>query len=190
MPAAPAAKPFAVQEVGARELHPYTGPAERLDRLAIERLGGFPLGHQRSGAGLDPERPVGATGRGRLRKPAEGIDRELGLAAAGGRLDQLDQSPIVPPRGVCVFGSLVHGGERLLVAAQAVVEHGGHPVHESQPLSVAATGELPCGGVDQWGGLGFAALEGDVCEPDVRCQAGARRLVDRCHLVEQRKRHG
>ena len=30
----------------------------------------------------------------------------------------------------------------------------------------------------------------DVRQPDVRCQAGARRLVDRHHLVEQRERHG
>ena len=64
------------------------------------------------------------------------------------------------------------------------------PVNESQPLSVAATHELLCGGLDQRGGLGFAAPEGDVRQPDVRCQAGARRLVDRHHLLEQRRRHG
>jgi hypothetical protein len=43
-PAALAAQPFAVEEIGARELDPYAGPLEPLDRLAIERLGRFAFG--------------------------------------------------------------------------------------------------------------------------------------------------
>ena len=50
----PPPQPFAVQEVGAGELHADAGPLERLDRLAIERLGRFAFAQQRAGAGLDP----------------------------------------------------------------------------------------------------------------------------------------
>jgi hypothetical protein len=62
-------QPFAVQEVGARELDPYACPLERLGRLTIERLGRFPVAQQRPGARLDPHRPVGAAGGGCRRAP-------------------------------------------------------------------------------------------------------------------------
>jgi hypothetical protein len=181
--AALAAEPFAVDKVGAGEVHPNAGAGEAFDRLAIERLGRFAVAEQRPRAGLDAERPIGATGRGCVRKPAEGIGGEPGLAAPDGRLDQLDQSPTPPPRGVCVLTGLLRRHERLLVATQAVVEHGGHPVNESQALPVAPADDLSGGGLDQWGGLGLAAPEAGVRQPDVRSQAGARRLVDRRHLV-------
>jgi hypothetical protein len=89
-PPALAAEPFAVQKVGAGELYADAGPLKPFDCLVIEALGRFPLGQQRLGAGLDAERPVGATGGGGLRKPAERVHREFGLPAPGGRLDQLD----------------------------------------------------------------------------------------------------
>ncbi len=69
------------------------------------------------------------------------------------------------------------------------MEHSGHPVNEFQPRPLAPTHEFPCDGLDQLGGLGFAALESDLCQRDVRCQAGTRRLADRRHLLEQRRRH-
>src|SRR6476469_1874088 len=100
------------------ELDADAGAGEPLDRLAVERLGGFPVAQQRPRAGLDAERPVGATGPGCLRKLAEGIDRELRLPASDGRLDQLDRSIVAPPRGVSVLAGLLRRGERLLIVTQ------------------------------------------------------------------------
>lgn len=51
--------PFAGVLAGRSEFDPDAGPLEPLDRLAIQRLGRFPLGQQRPGASLDAERPVG-----------------------------------------------------------------------------------------------------------------------------------
>jgi hypothetical protein len=188
--AALAAQPFAVQEMTAGELDVDAGAGEPLDRLAIERLGGFPVAEQRLRAGLDAERPVGATGPGCLRKLAEGIDSELRLAAPNGGLDQLDPAIIAPPRWVSVLAGPLRRGERVLVTAQTVTEHSRHPVNECQPLSLAPTHDLPRGGLDELEGLGFPALEGRPCERGPRCEAATRRVVDRRHLVEQRRGHG
>jgi hypothetical protein len=133
-PAALAAQPFAVQEMTTGELDADAGAGEALDRLAIERLGGFPVAQQRPRARLDAERPVGATGRGCLRKLAEGIQSRLRLPAPDGRLDQLDRPIIAPPRGVSVLAGLLRLGERLLVMTQTVMEHSRHP---SRPCSEA-----------------------------------------------------
>ncbi|MFI5039053.1 MAG: hypothetical protein ACHQCG_03870 [Solirubrobacterales bacterium] len=85
----------------------HAGAGEPLDRLAIEQLGGFPFREQHPRAGLDAERPVGVSGCGRLRKPAEGVGRELGL-----------------PNTRCARGSTrpvpAVGGERALLAADVV----------------------------------------------------------------------
>ena len=86
-----APQPFAVEETGPGELGAAPCPLEPLDRLAVERLGGFPFRHQRPGTGLDAKSPIGAAGRGCLRQPSEGVGCELGFSAPGGRLDQLDQ---------------------------------------------------------------------------------------------------
>src|ERR1700742_1541897 len=97
------------------------GPCEPLDRLAIERLGGFPVAQQRPRAGLDAERPVGAAGPGRLRKLAEGIASTLRVPAPDGLLDQLDRRIIAPPRGVSVLAGLPCRGERFLIVTQTVI---------------------------------------------------------------------
>src|SRR5438105_118980 len=75
-PTALPAQPFAVQEMATGELDPDAGPLEPLDRLAIEGLRRFPLGQQRPGAGLDPDRPVGSADPGCLRKPLEAVGRD------------------------------------------------------------------------------------------------------------------
>ncbi len=176
--------------MGARELHPHPGPLERLNRLAIKRLGGLAFAQQRPRARLDPERPISATGRGRLRKLTEGIGRELRLAAAGGRLDQLDQPPRCESYFKRVLGGLLRRGQRLLVTASAVMEYSGRPVNECQPLSLAPTQKLVRGRLDQRDGLGVVALEGGQCQRCVRCEAGTYGLVDRHQLVDERRGRG
>ena len=88
-PAALAAQPLAVEQVGAGELEAHAGAAKPLDRLAVEALGGLAVAEQRARAGLDAQRPVGAAGACRLREPLQGVVRALSSAAARGRLDEL-----------------------------------------------------------------------------------------------------
>jgi hypothetical protein len=78
--------------MGAREFHPDPRAPQPLDRLQVKTLSSLAFAQQRPRARLDPERPVGATGRGRLQKRAEGIGRELELAAAGARLGDLGKA--------------------------------------------------------------------------------------------------
>ena len=66
-----AAQPFAVEQVGARELGADARAAEPLDRLAVEALGVVAVAQQRARARLDPQRPVGAARPRRLREPLE-----------------------------------------------------------------------------------------------------------------------
>ena len=87
--AALAAQPFAVEEVGAGELHTDGSAGQAIDRLAIEALGGLVIAEQSPRARCDPQRPVGSTGCGCQREMAQDTGCELGLAAAGGSLDLL-----------------------------------------------------------------------------------------------------
>ena len=83
------AQPFAVQQMGASEVEGDAAVAEAFDRLAVEALGERAVAQQRARTRLDAERPLGP---GDLRPLAQALERvscQLGLAAAGGRLDQL-----------------------------------------------------------------------------------------------------
>ena len=62
--AALAPQPLAVEQVGPGELHAHAGAPQPLDRLLVEALGGVAVAEQRARAGLDPERPIAAAGRG------------------------------------------------------------------------------------------------------------------------------
>jgi signal transduction histidine kinase len=66
-------------------------------------------------------------------KPTNGIGGRFGCSAPRACLDQLDQCPIAPPRGVRLLLGLLSREEGVLVAAQAVVEHGSRPVNQAQP---------------------------------------------------------
>src|SRR6476619_6491661 len=132
----------------AGELDVDSGAGEPLDRLAIERFGGCPVAQERPRAGLDAERPVGATRRGCLRKLGERIDGELRLAAPDGCLDQLDRSIVAPPRWVSVLAGPLRRGEGVLITTQTVIQYSRYPVNERQPLSLAPTHDLSRGGLD------------------------------------------
>ena len=66
-----APEPFAVEQTGAGELDADPGALEPLDRLAVERLGGVALAHQRPRAGQDAERPIRARGARALLQPGQ-----------------------------------------------------------------------------------------------------------------------
>jgi hypothetical protein len=183
------AKPLPVEEVGACESPAHAGAAKAVDRLPIEALGGLAVAHKRSRTGLDPQRPVGAAGASRLREPLEGVGRERGLPASSCRLDQLDQ----PPGEGQLLGVLagpLGSVERVLMAADAVVEHCARPVDEAQPLTLAPSDHLVHVVLDQVGNLGFPAAECGEPEGSVGREVAPRRLGDGLDLVVQRSGRG
>src|SRR5437588_2170335 len=64
-------QPFAVEEMGAGELHADARASEPLNRLAIQAVGLVAVGEQRAAAGLDPEAPISGAGAGSLGDPLE-----------------------------------------------------------------------------------------------------------------------
>jgi hypothetical protein len=64
-----AAQPLPVQQVRAGQLRPQPGPAQPVDRLAVQLVGGRPAAQQRPAARLEAQPEVGpAGGLGRLRQ--------------------------------------------------------------------------------------------------------------------------
>ena len=189
--AALAAQPFAVEQVRAGELHADAGAAEPVDRLAVEALGGLALAEQRPRAGLDPERPVGAAGAASISESRRSASAaRSGVPAAGGRLDQLDQRPGRRAELRRVLGGLLGRGQRVVVAAEAVVEHRARPVRERRARSLAAAHRV--------------LLRGARSAPTPRPRGPARRrapggvgrevaagrLGDRLRLLDQRRGGG
>ena len=137
-----AAQPLAVEQVRAGELGTQPGPAEPLDRLAVQALGGLAVAQQRPRARLDPERPVGAA---RLRSPPSARSSASARERRSRRSGRPPRSARSAPRrrrtarGVArprVCGR----GERLLVAAEAVEED------RARPVGVLDAGSLAAGG--------------------------------------------
>ena len=120
-PAAAPPQPLAVEQVRASEVRARACAGQALDRLAMGRLGLLALQQQRARAGLDPEAPVGAAGRGRRMQPLERGRRALGVAGTNRGLDELDERQGVRP-GRMVLRCAPRGRQRRLVAAEPVVE--------------------------------------------------------------------
>ena len=161
--------------------------AEPLDRLAVEPLGLLALAQQRAGAGLDAQRPVaGRDGRGgghALQRRA----RQLGPVAPASRPRAARAPPRRDEQLRRVVARLLRGGERLLVAAEAVAAA---PSAPSARTGRRCPGRRRClrdGGVDQAGDVRLAALEGGKHEGAVRRDLGARGLGHGVGLGDQRR---
>jgi hypothetical protein len=85
-----AAQPLAVDEVRAGEVHAHTRAPERVDRLAVEPLGGLAFAEERSAPRRQPQRERGRAGLGRDREPLQVGGGRLCGAGPHGRFDQLD----------------------------------------------------------------------------------------------------
>ena len=96
---------------------------------------------------------------GSFGEPLERVGGELGLAASGGRLDQLDQRPREETQIVVLAGAL-RGGEGVFVAAEAVVQHRGRVLGQSDRPSLAPAGRVFAAGLDQLQCLGLLAAPG------------------------------
>ena len=100
-----------------------------LDRLAVEPLGGVALGeHAPRERARRPSAPVGAVGLGDLGEPRERAGGALRLAAADGGLDRARPPPRSRGRSRQVLGGALERGQRVVVAAERVVEDRGPPV--------------------------------------------------------------
>ena len=84
-----------------------------------------------------PERPVGAAGRA-SRVSCSSASRRARLPAPGGRLDQLDERPGGEGQLLGIRGALLGRVQRLLVAAEAVVQHRGRYWTSVSPDALAA----------------------------------------------------
>ena len=87
-----------------------------------------------------------------------------------------------------MLGGLLCGGERVLVAAEPVVEQRARPVASTVTSDSLATGDrVGQGALDEGARLGLAALPGEQPERAERRQAAARRLADRRRLLDERR---
>src|SRR3954452_20008130 len=84
-----------------------------------------------------------------------------------------------------VGGTLLRRGQRLLIAAEAVVEHRGCPVDDAQAPSLAAGHQIVYVGLDQLGEVEFAASPGGQPQRPVGCERAPGRLGDRLRFREQ-----
>ena len=122
-----AAQPLPVEEMRACEVGPEPRAPQAVDGLAVQALGGLALAQQRARPGVEAERPVGVAGLRVLAESRESALRELGVPGPRGGLDQLAQRPRGDVELRRVLARLHGRRERLLVAAEAVHEHGRSP---------------------------------------------------------------
>ena len=153
------AQPFPVQQVRPGQLGAEPGPAQPLDRLPVEPVGGLAVAEQGADAGLDPQHPLGAGHPGTFGQPVQrGLDQRH-LTGPGRRLGQLSHDQVAE-RQLAALKGLPGGGPRGVVPAQAVVQHRRRPGRLAGQDGPAASGRYLSGGLDQLGGLLLAALPG------------------------------
>jgi hypothetical protein len=158
------------------------------DRLAVKRLRCFPSIKECPRARFDAQCPRGAAGARRFAQQLKGLCGALASTAAAGGFDQLDRRKGREPQLMWIRGRLRGRGERILVACQAVIECGGHPVlhRESHPL--AARDEVLRAGSDQLRDLTLTATKSGQREGPVRRDdATVGRLGECVRLLDQRR---
>ena len=174
---------------GARELRAQPGAPEPLDRLAVEApRRPRPRSAARASAprcrAPSRSRPAWVCSPSRSRASR----RQLGAPAPTAASTSSAQRPDGDEQLRRVARSPRGRGQRLLVAAEAVEEHGARPARVLDRGALAAGRDLLDGGVDQLGGLGRPAWKGGEHERAVRRDPGARRLGDRVGLGDQEPR--
>ena len=112
------------------------------------------------------------------------------LPGPGGRFDQLDHRPDGQPQLVGVFAALFGRGQRLVILAQAVVQHRTSPVRQGDPDALAPQRHVPSGGPDQRGRLQFPGRAHSQGQGAVGREVAARSFGRRLHLLGQRRRGG
>ena len=112
------------------------------------------------------------------------------LPAADACFDQFRERPDGEAELLQVRGSLLRRDQRLLIAAEAVVQDGGSVLHEGEPHALTAPCELVAGHADQLGRLADPAPQSRQSQGAVGWQAAPGRRRDRGDLRDQRRRLG
>src|SRR5580693_7922700 len=165
-----AAQPLAVEQAGAGQIPPQASAAEAVDRLTVQVLGGLAVADQRPRAGLGTKHPVGPAGTGDAGEPLKGAGRAPGYPAAHRRLDELDKLDAGELHRRRVLARPLRRGQRLLIAAQAVEQHRGRPLHEAERSALTPALRVVGGGLEQVSGLYFPAAEDGQGQGAVRSE--------------------
>ena len=144
---------------------------------------------QGAGAGLDPEGPTRCAGPCPLRERLERRGGGLRLAAADGRLDQLDQRPAEQAQ-IVMLACPSGGGEGAVAAAETVVQHCRRVLGQGDRSSLAPGGRIADAGVDQFQCIGLPPSPGGKHQRYVTEGRGSSCLGDHVRLVDQRRRGG
>ena len=144
----------------------------------VGALGGLPFAQQRAGAGVHAEGPIGVTPVDLLIEARERTRGELGVPRPGGGLDQLGQRPCGDEQLRRSPGGRHGRHQGLLVAAEAVHQHGVRPVRVLDGGALALGGGSLDDGRDQLRSLGFPPAEPRERDRGVRGDAALRRLPD------------
>ena len=162
-----------------------TAAREPLHRLAVEALRILSLAQQGARAGLDAERPIGAA---RPRAFAQALERGCRLVRAARRATPASISS-TSAQPYAMTSSCSHArcgiGERIAIAAVAVVHQGGHPRPDAQRIALAPrrrTWQHPVG--DRLHPR-LVAAPGRQHQPGVVERRDPGRLRDRGDLVDQ-----
>src|SRR4029077_939764 len=123
-------------------------------------------------------------------EPPDGGSRALGYCAAHRRLNQLDERPVGELHGGGVLARPLRRGQRLLITAQAVVQHSVRPPDEAERSALTPALRVVGSRMEQVSGLFFAAAEGSKGYGAVRRDAAPGRLGYRLGLRHQRGGRG
>ena len=182
-----AAQPLAVEQVRAGQLRHGSGcgRAARSPRGTAARRGSPSLSSARERASIPSAQSVPAA-LVASDQPPQGVGGAPGLPGPGGRLDQLDQRPSGETQLAWVFAAPFGRGQRLVVAAEAVVEHRGRPLRAAVSHVLRRAPHPGVTAVDQRGGLGFRAPATRRATGRRRARRATRRPCDRLRLLGQR----
>src|SRR5579875_2191992 len=123
--------------------------AQTVDGLPIDRLCRARCGEERARAGLDSESPIGSLGTGGGREASERGGGGVELSAARCGFDQLRERPHRRVEIERIPACLLSCCERLLIASEAVVEHGGRPLRGRNRDPLSGLAALPDRGSDE-----------------------------------------
>jgi len=185
-----AAQPLPVDQVSAGEGHDAPAAAQLVDRLLVEELGFMALADQGPRARLDAPGPRGGAWLGGAGKPLDRIRGAPGVTAARRRLGQLDQAPVGEAEFLRIRASLVGRGQRIPVAAEAVVEHRAGVLSDAQSHALVPHHSAALDRLDELDRLGPAAPPARQGHRAVGGQVVARRLGDRRRLLDERSGRG
>src|SRR5215207_1985550 len=170
-------KPFAIDELRARQVRRDACASEALQRLLVQGLGGRTWCHESARPRLQTERPVAAACLGSIGEAIQPLGRGLRLVASDGRLDQLDED--VRVQGMFAGGaSPLCRGKCFLVAAETVHQHRVRVVDHAERHALACGRRDPSAVFDEREGLLLVALPGGEDRLGLDERRGAGRVRD------------